>query len=86
MKTKSLEFTAHAMTALGGRSLELEWVERAVFAADWNEPDLSWANVERRFKMIPENGSRILRVVCLETDTNIRIISAFFDRKAKRPT
>lgn len=63
-----------------------EWIEMAAYQPDWTEPDKEWPGVGRRFKTISENEDRVLRAVCLENAENIRIISVFFDRKAKRPT
>jgi hypothetical protein len=39
----------------------------------------------RRYISVPERDGRFLRVVCRETDTEIAIVTVFFDRKAKRP-
>ena len=41
--------------------------------------------VERRFCAIPEYGNRVLRVACYETALEIRILTVFFDRDARRP-
>jgi hypothetical protein len=86
MPKKPVEFTLHAMDVMKEREVAREWLEQAVTSPDWVEPDLGWEKVERRFKIIAENGNRVQRVVCLETDSNVPTISVFFDRKAKRPT
>jgi hypothetical protein len=52
---------------------------------DWTIPDPHRPGVERRFRAIPEFGGRVLRVACYETPVNIRILTVFFDRKARRP-
>jgi hypothetical protein len=48
-------------------------------------PDSQGNGIEQRFRAIPEHANRILRVACLESDREIRTITAFFDRKARRP-
>jgi uncharacterized DUF497 family protein len=76
--------TAHARLRLRDRKMNLEWVERTTRAPDWTEPDPRDPVVERRFRAIEEFGGRILRVACVETAAAIRVISAMFDRNARR--
>jgi Domain of unknown function (DUF4258) len=82
---KPIQLTGHAAAAIAERKLRLSWIEDAVHNPEWTEPDPQWAGVERGFRAIPEFGNRTLRAACLETPTETRIITAFFDRKAKRP-
>jgi hypothetical protein len=82
---KPLHLTNHVLVAMSERELSMTWVERTVRAPDWQEPDPSDPAVTRRFAGIPERGGRILRVACVETATEIRILTAFLDRRAKRP-
>ncbi|MBO6901097.1 MAG: DUF4258 domain-containing protein [Rhizobiaceae bacterium] len=82
---KPVRFTAHAETVLRERRLEREWIERAAQSPEWTESDRANPEAERRFRAVPERDGRILRVVCVETGSEIRIISAFLDRKARRP-
>ncbi|MNU03087.1 hypothetical protein D3C72_2469960 [compost metagenome] len=65
------------------RKLERHWVEEAVRRPAWREPDMGDPAILRCFKSIPERANRYLRVVCVETDDEIRIISAFLDRSAR---
>lgn len=83
--TKPLVFTAHAHLVMAERELADEWVERTVRVPEWREPDPADPAVERRFRTVPERENRILRVACVESDTDIRILSAFLDRGARRP-
>ncbi|MCZ8181131.1 MAG: DUF4258 domain-containing protein [Rhizobium sp.] len=83
--SKPLHFTAHAKTVILERQLELDWIERIVHNPDWSESDPSGPPMERRFGRVPERQDRIVRVICLETETEIRIISAFLDRNARMP-
>mgnify|MGYP003381914617 CR=1 FL=1 len=82
---KLVVLTGHAAAALNERKLAMSWIEVTAISPNWIEPDVRWPKIERRFRAIPEYENRIMRVVCLETEEEIRIITAFFDRKAKRP-
>ena len=84
MPTKPMILTAHARLRMRDRKMNLEWVERAIRAPDWMEPDPRHPTVERRFRAIEEFGGRILRVACVETAATIRVISVMFDRNARR--
>ena len=67
------------------RNLDRSWIERTVRAPDWRESDPADPAVERRFAVLAERGGRVLRVACVETATEIRILTAFIDRRARRP-
>ena len=81
---KTLMLTAHARLRLRSRRIKIEWVEETVRAPDWTEPDPKDSGIERRFRAIGQFGGRILRVVCVETEATIRVISVMFDRNARR--
>jgi hypothetical protein len=80
---KALALTAHAQHVVRERGIDLAWIERAARNPEWTETDPS--GVERRFQAVSERQNRILRIVCTETDTEVRVITAFFDRNARRP-
>ncbi len=82
---KPLHFTAHAKTVISERSLDLKWIERTVHSPEWCEDAPSGPPMERRYRRISECGDRVLRVICLEMATEIRIITAFLDRHARMP-
>ncbi|GBE44872.1 MAG TPA: DUF4258 domain-containing protein [Rhizobiales bacterium] len=81
---KKLILTAHARERLQSRKIKLEWVEGTVRTPDWSEADPDDPGIERRFRAIRQFGGRTLRVACVETGTTIRVISAMFDRSARR--
>jgi hypothetical protein len=83
---KPLVLTQHARDAVEEREIDLGWIERAVRAPEWRHPDPHRAGVERRFRAIPEFGDRVLRVACFETPLEIRILTVFFDRRARPPS
>jgi hypothetical protein len=81
---KPIQYRLHAENALVERAIEREWVERTINAPEWTEPDPD-PELERRFRAIPERDGRILRVVCSENDAIILVVTAFLDRRARRP-
>ena len=80
---KPIRLTQHAETVMRERELSLEWIEAAAGSPGWTEPDPRDPSIERRFRIIPERDGRVLRVACVETAGEIRIVSAFFDRRAR---
>jgi uncharacterized DUF497 family protein len=84
LNAKPLTITQHARDAIDERELEMDWIEITTRQPSWIHPDPR-PGIERRFRAIPEFGGRILRVACLETTHEIRIISVFFDRRAREP-
>ncbi|MEZ5788936.1 MAG: DUF4258 domain-containing protein [Xanthobacteraceae bacterium] len=81
--SKRLILTAHAQIRLRERHLDPTWVEDAARNPDWVEPEPRDVRLRRHFRVIPQAGARTLRVVCAE-ETTIRVVSAMFDRKARR--
>jgi len=82
---KPLVFTTHARKVMAERELDEEWVRRTVYQPEWREPDSADPDVERRFRSVPERENRILRVACVESEADIRVVSTFLDRGARRP-
>ena len=77
------ELTSHAKKALAEREISVDWLERTLTAPELTLPDLDDAEVERRFRKIPEFGGRVLRVAVNTTVEPVRIVSVFFDRTMK---
>jgi uncharacterized DUF497 family protein len=84
LSSKQLQLTAHARERLRSRNIKLEWIEETVCNPVWTEPDPKDPAIERRFRAIEGFGGRILRIACIETEDAIRVISAMFDRNARR--
>lgn len=82
---KKISYSAHALTVMRERELRPEWIERTALTPDWRSLDTSNLGVERRFRSIPEKDGRVLRVAVVETDEEIRIVTAFLDRRARQP-
>lgn len=79
----SYTLTRHALESIRDRGIALEWVERALAAPDWTEPDEIDAALEHRFVVIPEFGERVLRVIVNHRVDPERVITAFFDRRLR---
>ncbi|WP_102961234.1 DUF4258 domain-containing protein [Mangrovicella endophytica] len=82
---RPLTFSQHARDAIDERKLDVAWVKRTIEEPDWIGDDLRPGR-RRYFKVIPEFGNRVLRVVCVENEHERRIITIFFDRDARQPT
>ncbi|TPP11556.1 DUF4258 domain-containing protein [Rhizobium glycinendophyticum] len=80
---KPLHFTLHAETVISERQLDRSGIELSVREPDWHEADPAGPPTDQRYRRIPERDDRIMRVICLATTTEIPIITAFLDRKAR---
>lgn len=82
---KPIRLTLHAAEMSRKRGVEASWIVAAIEAPEWTAADPLDPVVQRRFRAVPENGDRILRVACVETETEIRVITVLFDRDARKP-
>jgi hypothetical protein len=79
-----IRFTKHAEEAISARNIAVDWIEAAVSAPDWIEPDPRHPNRIRSYKAVAEHGGRVLRVVHRPEGDDILIITVHFDRRARR--
>jgi Domain of unknown function (DUF4258) len=79
-----IRFTKHALEAKSKREIAIEWIEATVNAPDSSEPDFRHPERTRSYKAIGERGGRVLRVVHRVEGDDIVVITAHFDRRAKR--
>ena len=79
-----IRFTKHALEAISARDLVVDWIEAAVSAPDWIEPDPRHPDRTRSYKAIAECDARVLRVVHRPEADDIVVITAHFDRGARR--
>jgi len=79
------QFTRHAETMLLERGIAREWAERVLTSPGWEELDPSNPGQKRAFAAIAEAGGKILRVVYTVQAGEKRVITLFFDRRAKKP-
>jgi len=64
------------------REIPEEWVQRTIDKADWK--NIGEDNNVHYFKSIPEHGERILHVVVNPHVAPQRVVTLFFDRRARR--
>jgi hypothetical protein len=83
---KPLRFARHAQDAIVERQLDQSWIERTVREPEWSRADPRRPHVERRFRVVPEFDGGVLRVACIETADEIRVLTVFFDRDARQPS
>jgi hypothetical protein len=81
---KPVRFTRHAWLRMAQYALPERTVEAIVRTPEWSAPDAA-PGVERRFGRSTELGGRTLRVVCVQEEDHIRVLSVFSDRDARRP-
>jgi hypothetical protein len=79
-----IRFTAHAIEQIGERQIEHEWIEATISGPDWTMTDPNFADRTRSYRSIPGSGDRILRVVHTPSGDDIMVITAHFDRGARR--
>lgn len=82
---RPLVLSRHAQLALTERSIDRAWVEETLAAPDWTAPDPAGADIWRAYGAITTRGGRVLRVVYRDEGAEVRVITAFFDRGARRP-
>jgi hypothetical protein len=75
----------HLTADLDGKRLKLAYIEAAIARPDWTQPDRHWIDVTRSFKAIPEFGNRIIRVAHRPAGADVFVITAYWDRGARRP-
>jgi hypothetical protein len=74
--------SVHVQDMLKEREIPEEWVWRTI-----NNPDLENKGDDNNihyFKSIPENGGRILHIVVNPHVSPKKVVTVFFDRKARR--
>ena len=74
--------TSHFKEMVSERGIDYDWVERTL-----SEPDRSERSNDgtvNYFKCIPENGNRWLKVVVNDKADPPRLVTAYFDRGARR--
>ena len=81
-----MRLTAHARTVLAERDINEAWVAETLAQPDWIESDPTDLALTRYFRSIAQRGDRTLRVVARPEASEAVVVTAFFDRNARRPT
>jgi hypothetical protein len=79
-----IRFTKHAQEAISAHGIAGDWIETAVSAPDWVEPDPRPPDHIRCYTAIAKHGARVLRVAHRPEGDDILIITVHFDRRARR--
>ena len=79
-----LKLSKHTADEMDGRGIRLAHIEAALTSPDRVVPDPKDPLLTRSFKAIPEFGNRVLRVVYRPDGTDIFVVTAHWDRGAKR--
>jgi hypothetical protein len=79
-----IRYSLHANEQIEDRRIERIWVEIAITVPDWTEADPNFPERTRCYKAIAEVAGRVLRVVHQRDDDDIMVITAHFDRSARR--
>lgn len=80
----ALILSKHLTSELDKRRVKLAFIEAAVTSPDWTMPDPLRSGVTRSFRAIPEFGNRVLRVAHRPENADVFVLTAFWDRGARR--
>jgi hypothetical protein len=69
---------------LDERDIDPQWIEHVLRNPVFEEPDPRHPGAVRAYAPIAAFGNRMLRVVYYDSETEIRVITLFFDRRAAR--
>jgi hypothetical protein len=72
----------HAQDMVDEPGIAAEWIEHVPRNPVFEEPDPRHPGAIRAYAPIAAFGNRMLRVVYYRSETEIRVITLFFDRRA----
>jgi hypothetical protein len=84
MADKPIVLSKHAQDTVNERKIPFEWIEHALRHSIFEEPDRQNPGAVRAYARIAAFGNRMLRVVYYDSGSEIRVITLFFDRRARR--
>ena len=79
-----LILTKHAQQNVARDGLDLAWIEATITTPQHADRDPKDATIRRAWRSIPQRGGRVLRVVFRPAGADIVVVTAFFDRGARR--
>ena len=79
---EEIELTSHARNMLRERNIQEEWIRETLNSPGRKEED-EQGNTHY-FKVFPEYDGRVLHVIVNEMVNPTRVITVFFDRRARR--
>ncbi|MBV1800367.1 DUF4258 domain-containing protein [Siccirubricoccus sp. G192] len=79
-----IRYLQHAREAMVRRGIDPTWVEAALAAPDWTEPDPGHPGRTCSFRATSEIGGRVLRVVHWRDGPDVVVLMAHPDRDAAK--
>lgn len=79
-----LKLSKHTADEIEGRGIQVAYIEAALASPERVAPDPKDPALIRSFKAIPEFGNRVLRVVYRPQGADVFVVTAHWDRGAKR--
>ena len=79
-----LILTTHAQQKVARFRLDMAWIAAAITGPQHTDRDPDDATLTRAWRRIPERGGRVWRVVFRLAGVDIVVVTAFFDRGARR--
>lgn len=83
MDPMSYTLSEHAATTIQARNIRAEWIALTLLHPALTEPGEDDPELIHAFRIIPEFGDRVLRVIYNRTKQPPHIVTAFFDRSMK---
>jgi hypothetical protein len=80
----TLIFTKHAQDNVALYHLDPIWIEATIAGPQHTDRDPGDPTLIRAWRRIPDRGGRALRVVYRPVATDMVVVTAFFDRGARR--
>ena len=77
-----VKLSKHTADEMAGRGILLSYIEAALTSPDRVVRDMTDPVLSRSYKVIPEFGNRVLRVVHRPDGDNIFVVTAHWDRGA----
>jgi Domain of unknown function (DUF4258) len=78
-----IKLSKHTADEMAGRGILFAYIEAALTAPDRVVLDATDPALSRSYKLIPEFGNRVLRVVHRPDGADIFVVTAHWDRGAK---
>jgi hypothetical protein len=78
-----IKLSKHTADEMQGRGILLSYIEAALTSPDRLTQDATDPALRRSYKVIPEFGNRVLRVVHRSDGNDIFVVTAHWDRGAK---
>jgi hypothetical protein len=79
-----IKLSKHTVDEMDRRGITMAYIEEVIIAPAWSTPDPSDPTLTRSFKSIRASGDRVLRVVHRPDGTDVFIVTAHWDRGARR--